>query len=134
MAVYNRALPQTELQSHVAAAGTPAMPAPAPAPATAPYADYSSIPAAVRDRYDIDPEYILDIDRNGINQVGEWVTNPGYFDLLAKSCSHSCRDFIRNQHVKAAEQTNDTSTQEWVDKRLAICQTGIGAPTVAEVL
>lgn len=35
VAVYNRALPQTELQSHVAAAGTSSMPAPAPAPAPA---------------------------------------------------------------------------------------------------
>ena len=47
-------------------------PAPAPAPAATPtgYATYGDIPAATRDRYTIDPSYLRDIDRSGINQIG----------------------------------------------------------------
>ena len=76
-------------------------------------------------------EHILDIDRNGINQIGEWVTNKGYFDMQAKAVNFSSREFIRGQHVEAAKDASDNTTQEWIDKRQEICKAGLHAHTVA---
>ena len=86
-------------------------------------------PAAVASRYTVDPEFLKEVDRNGCNQIGEWVTNASYFTLLSKKHKYSARDLARDLHEKGLK-ASDKYVQEWVDKRHDICKAGLSANTV----
>ena len=92
------------------------------------YDSYADIPSDVKARYTIDIEQLREIDRSGCNQIGAWVTNAGFFDMLAEQHHHSSRDLVRKLHLDSAKFATDRTIQEFVDKRQDIVRVGLSKP------